>query len=101
MDREAERARKGSSGGQPDERLERLRRNNLDWARKRAGQAKRASGGGWMRQSWTLPREEARAKAREFLKDYPKAAYASEVESWRVLPGDLIEFTMRRLPSAD
>jgi hypothetical protein len=54
-----------------------------------------------MRQSWTLPREEARAKAREFLKDYPKAAYASEVESWRVLPGDLIEFTMRRLPSAD
>jgi hypothetical protein len=25
----------------------------------------------------------------------------TEIESWRVLPGDRIEFTMRRLPSAD
>ena len=29
------------------------------------------------------------------------AAYMTEIESWRVLPGDRIEFTMRRLPSAD
>jgi hypothetical protein len=35
------------------------------------------------------------------LKKYPKAAYWSEVESWRVLDNDVIEFTMRRLPSAD
>ncbi|MEC9343118.1 MAG: hypothetical protein VYD64_04645 [Pseudomonadota bacterium] len=82
-------------------RLERLRRNNRDWARKQATQPRRDSGGGWTRQSWTLPRAEARAKAREFLDAYPRAAYASEVESWRVLPGDMIEFTMRRLPSAD
>jgi len=25
----------------------------------------------------------------------------TEVESWRELPDDVIEFTMRRLPSAD
>ena len=49
----------------------------------------------------TLPRDEARAFTRNFLKRYPKAAYWSEVESWRVLDGDVIEFTMRRLPSAD
>ena len=99
MDRRKEQA---GGGATASERLERLRRNNLDWARKRAGQVRRASGGGgWMRQSWTLPREEARAKAREFLNNYPRAAYASEVESWRVLPGDMIEFTMRRLPTAD
>jgi hypothetical protein len=32
---------------------------------------------------------------------FPKAAYMTEIESWRLLPGDRIEFTMRRLPSAD
>ena len=32
---------------------------------------------------------------------FPKAAYMTEIESWRELPDDRIEFTMRRLPSAD
>ncbi|MGX1328168.1 hypothetical protein AB7M56_002667 [Bradyrhizobium elkanii] len=40
-------------------------------------------------------------RARDFLKRYPKAAYMSAVESWRELPGGDIEFTMRRLASAD
>jgi hypothetical protein len=55
----------------------------------------------WKRVCFTLPRQEAKEKAREFLAKYPKSAYWSEVESWRELPGDIIEFTMRRLPSAD
>jgi hypothetical protein len=59
------------------------------------------AGSQWRRETFTLPREEARAKAREFLTRFPKAAYMTEVESWRVLDGDRIEFTMRRLPSAD
>ena len=46
-------------------------------------------------------REAAREKARELLRRFPKAAYQTEIESWRVLPGDRIEFTVRRLPSAD
>jgi hypothetical protein len=53
------------------------------------------------RDTFTLPREEARAKARELLTRYPKAAYMTEIESWRILPDDQIEFTMRRLPTAD
>lgn len=53
------------------------------------------------RETFRLPRIEARAKARAFFERYPKAAYMTEIESWRVLPGDEIEFTMRRLPSAD
>lgn len=53
------------------------------------------------RDTFALPREVARAKAREMFKRFPKAAYQTEIESWRVLPGDVIEFTMRRLPSAD
>jgi hypothetical protein len=55
----------------------------------------------WRRDTFTLPREAAREKARELLSRFPKAAYMTEVESWRVLDGDTIEFTMRRLPTAD
>ena len=53
------------------------------------------------RDTFALPREAARAKARELFTRYPKAAYMTEIESWRELPDDRIEFTMRRLPSAD
>ena len=53
------------------------------------------------RETFALPREAAREKAREMFRRFPKAAYMTEIESWRLLPGDRIEFTMRRLPSAD
>src|SRR5262245_48498029 len=53
------------------------------------------------RETFALPREKAREKAREMFRRFPKAAYMTEIESWRELPGDRIEFTMRRLPSAD
>ena len=56
---------------------------------------------GFRRETFALPREAARAKAREILTRYPKAAYMTEVESWRELADGRIEFTMRRLPSAD
>jgi hypothetical protein len=56
---------------------------------------------GYLRETFTLPRDKARAKARDFLNRYPKAAYMSSVESWRELPDGAIEFTMRRLSSAD
>ena len=56
---------------------------------------------GYLRETFTLPRDQARTRARAFLARYPKAAYMSAVESWRELPGGDIEFTMRRLRSAD
>ena len=56
---------------------------------------------GYLRETFTLPRDKARVKARGYLDRYPKAGYMSAVESWRELPGGDIEFTMRRLPSAD
>ena len=55
----------------------------------------------YRRETFSLPREAARAKARELFDRYPKAAYMTAIESWRELPGGEIEFTMRRLPSAD
>jgi len=53
------------------------------------------------RETFALPREAAREKAREMFRRFPKAAYMTAIESWRELPDGAIEFTMRRLPSAD
>lgn len=55
----------------------------------------------WRRETFTLERVEARAKAREWFDLYPKAAYMTEIEFWRRLDDGRIEFTIRRLPSAD
>jgi hypothetical protein len=55
----------------------------------------------WRRETFTLDRVEARAKAREWFDLYPKAAYMTEIEFWRELEDGRIEFTIRRLPSAD
>jgi hypothetical protein len=55
----------------------------------------------WRRETFTLPKTEAREKAREWFSRFPKAAYMTEIEWWRELEDGQIEFTMRRLPSAD
>jgi hypothetical protein len=68
---------------------------------RKAGAGRQAPADGYLRETFTLPREKARAKARDFLTRYPKAGYMSSVENWRELPDGAIEFTMRRLPSAD
>ena len=70
-----------------------------DLANRMAGRSKRDDG--YLRETFTLPREKARVKARDFLTRYPKAGYMSAVESWRELEDGEIEFTMRRLRSAD
>jgi hypothetical protein len=61
----------------------------------------RAADDGYVRETFTLPREEARARARLWLDRWPAAAYMSQVEGWRELPDGEIEFTMRRLRNAD
>ena len=61
----------------------------------------RAETDAFRRETFALPREQAREKAREVLRRYPKPAYMTEIESWRELPDGRIEFTMRRLPTAD
>jgi len=73
-----------------------------DLARRLGERAKRQAGSlAWRRETFTLPRDEARTKAREWFTKYPKAAYMTEIEFWRELADGRIEFTMRRLPSAD
>jgi hypothetical protein len=56
---------------------------------------------GFVREQFRQPRETARQTARAFLDRFPKQAYMSEVERWREMPNGDIEFTMRRLRSAD
>jgi hypothetical protein len=78
-------------------------RRPADIARRAAkALASHASGrDGFHRETFALPREAAREKARELFRRFPKAAYMTEIESWRVLAGDRIEFTVRRLVSSD
>ena len=63
--------------------------------------ARRKPEDGFLRETFSLPRAAARSTARNFFTRFPKAAYMSNVENWRELPGGDIEFTMRRLRSAD
>ena len=56
---------------------------------------------GFLRKTFTLPVEDARAKACEFLREYPAGGYMTIVENWRQLADGQIQFTMRRLPTAD
>jgi hypothetical protein len=67
----------------------------------RARAPRREPSSTWRRETFRLPRQDARDKAREWFERFPKAAYMTEVESWREMPDGEIEFTMRRLPTAD
>ena len=78
--------------------VENSRVSNKNWAERRKEMRKSFAGqkqAAWKRETHSMPRPQAREYARKFLKKYPKAAYWSEIESWRVLPGDVIEFTTR------
>lgn len=77
------------------------RRTPFDTFRRARGAANSRPDDGYRRETYTLPLEAARAKAREILDRFPKAAYMTEVEHWRELDDGRIEFTMRRLPTAD
>lgn len=68
---------------------------------KRMASRSRRDDDGFHRETFRLPREQARLKAKEQFVRFPAAAYMTKIEFWRVLPGDEIEFTMRRLKSAD
>lgn len=72
-----------------------------DLATRMAARRRAQIADGYKRVTFTLPRAQAREKARELLAAYPRAAYLTEIESWSELPGDVIEFTVRRLPTSD
>ena len=52
-------------------------------------------------ETFTLPIDAARRKAREILNRFPQRGYMPVVENWRQLADGRIEFTMRHLPVAE
>jgi hypothetical protein len=56
---------------------------------------------GIMRETFRLPVEAARVKAREIIRQAPQDGYVAVVEQWRPLPNGQIELTTRRLRAAD
>lgn len=69
--------------------------------RSNGGTVKPNPGDGFLRETFSLPREDAREKAREWFGRWPKQAYWTAIETWAERPGGVIEFTIRRLPAAD
>ena len=63
--------------------------------------AREQASSAWRRETFTMPSDAAREKAREWFDAFPKQAYMTEIESWRELADGQIEFTIRRLPTAD
>ena len=51
----------------------------------------------FIREKFTKEQSFARKLAREYFEKYPKDRYQTEIESWRKLQSDNIEYTMRRL----
>ena len=80
-------------------------RPSLDGLKRRLDQSRaenaRKPRDGFLRETFVLPRPDARLKAKEWFDRWPKQAYWTEIESWFERPGDVIEFTIRRLPAAD
>lgn len=56
---------------------------------------------GFVRESFTLDRQQAGIKARKWRERWPAAACMFAVDTWRELPGDRIAFSIGRVRSAD
>ena len=52
----------------------------------------------FIREKFTRERTAAKKLAAEYFERFPKDRYQTEVESWRALQSQNIEFTMKRLP---
>jgi hypothetical protein len=52
-------------------------------------------------QTFTLPLDAARCKAREIIDQSPRSGFTPTIENWRQLPDGQIEFAIRHFPAAD
>lgn len=56
---------------------------------------------GEIEERFRLPRDEARALARDYLRRFPKEGYGTTVTKLGEDDGDIIDFAIRRMPTAD
>jgi hypothetical protein len=52
-------------------------------------------------QTFTLPLDAARCKAREIIDQAPKSGLTSVIDKWKQLPDGRIEFEVRHFPAAE
>jgi hypothetical protein len=52
-------------------------------------------------QTFTLPLDAARCKAREIIDQSPRSGFTPTIENWRQLLDGQIEFAIRHFPAAD
>ena len=64
-------------------------------------ESRRLESDGFLHRTFTLSKDDARANARDILREYPAGGYMTIVEGWCQLSDGQIQFTMRRLPTAD
>ena len=56
---------------------------------------------GVLRETYRLPRPEARRRIKRVFKNYPTGTYLTEIESWDELPGGFVELTIKRRANVD
>lgn len=83
--------------GVPISFREGLRGSNVATPRDFADRLAKNKGSRFLRNRFTLSLPEARARVRREFKAYPSHDYLTEIESWRELRDDLVEFTIKRL----
>ena len=52
--------------------------------------------GGVLRETFCLPRPDARRRIQRLFKDFPSATYLTEIENCLELPGEFVEVTIKR-----
>jgi hypothetical protein len=57
--------------------------------------------GGRQPETFTLPLDAARCKAREIIDQAPQSGFTPTIEKWRQLPDGQIEFAIRHFPAVD
>ncbi len=79
--------------------VQRIREGNRRWAGSQADKpAREPAPSQWQRETHVLTKPEAQKKAKAFFRNYPKTDYLAEIESWRVLEDERVEFTLRYFP---
>ena len=77
----------------------------LDGLKKRLEQSRaeraRTPRDGFLRETFVLPRSDGARQGQGMVRPLAEAGLLDEIESWFERPGDVIEFTIRRLPSSD
>ncbi len=66
-----------------------------------AGSMKSSRLGGVLRETFCLPRPEARRRIQRLFQDFPSGTYLTEIENCRELPGGFVEFTIKRRANVD